>query len=129
MTMLVRRWQVLVAGVVLGGLMAAAEVAAGLAADRSVTAFVIVVAYAAVIAAFQGRSETLATLAGNPVDERWRLINDRAAMLMALVGVAVSLGGYAVAEVAHRDSSGFAIVAAAMGLAYIGGVAWYRSRV
>jgi hypothetical protein len=114
---------------VVGFLIAAAEAANGVTIDRAVVAFVIVLGYTVVIAALQGRSETMSALAGNPVDERWRLINDRATSFMALVGVGVSLGGYVVAEAARRDSLGFAVVAGAMGVAYLVGVGWYRWRL
>jgi hypothetical protein len=126
---LVGRWQILLAGAVVGGLTTAAEAANGMAVDRALITFVIVFGYSLVIAVLQGRSETMSTLAGNPVDERWRLINDRATSFMALVGVAVSLGGFVLAEAAGRDALGFAVVAAAMGFAYLVGVGWYRARL
>jgi uncharacterized membrane protein len=125
---LVRRWQVLIAGTAVGAALALVEAANGLSWERSLSAFVIVVGYTAVLAGLQGRSETMATLAGNPVDERWRLISDRAANLTALVGIVVALGGLLLSELAGRDSTQFGIVAAAMGFAYIAGVGWFRWR-
>ena len=129
MTRIIRRWQIVVVGAILGLAIAAAEAAAGLAPDRALTAFLIVTGYSLVIAALQGRSETASLLAGNPVDERWRLINERAAVFMALVGTAVSLGGFIAFEFTGRDATGFGIVASAMGLAYLAGVGWHRAHL
>jgi hypothetical protein len=123
-----RRWQVLIASVAIGAALAIAEARGGASADRVASAFVIVVAFGAVVAGLQRRSETAGVLAGNPVDERWQLVNDRATSLTALMGTAVSLGGFVVAELARVESWQFGLTAAAMGGAYIGGVFWYRSR-
>ena len=78
---------------------------------------------------FRTRSETASVLAGSPVDERWQAINLHALAGAGLVGAVVSLGGFVIAEASGHDWSGFAIVAGTVGIAYIGGVIWFRSRL
>lgn len=62
-------------GLALGGSLIAIEVWRGAPVQRAIGGLAILLAFAAVILIFQTRSETVSTLAGDPVDERWRLIS------------------------------------------------------
>ncbi len=129
MMTLARNWQLILMGAVLGGIIGLAELAAGAGSVTAASSFVIVVVYASIVSSLQRRSETMSALAGRPVDERWKLINERALALSAQVGVAVALVGFVVAELRHVESGQFAAVAAVMGLSYIGGIVLYRWRL
>ncbi len=129
MTTLARNWQLILMGAVLGGIIGLAELAAGAGSVTAASSFVIVVVYASIVSSLQRRSETMSALAGRPVDERWKLINERALALSAQVGVAVALVGFVAAELRHVESGQFAAVAAVMGLSYIGGIVLYRWRL
>ena len=96
---------------------------------RALTDLAIVAGYTVVLALLRTRSETASVLAGAPVDERWQAINLHALAAAGLVGAVVELGGFVVAEATGHDWSGFAIVAGTVGIAYIGGVIWFRSRL
>jgi hypothetical protein len=89
----------------------------------------IVAGYTTVLAVFRTRSETASVLAGLPVDERWQAINLHALAAAGMIAAFVALGGFAVAVATGHDWFGFAIVAVTIGLAYIGGVIWYRWRL
>ncbi len=123
-----RRWLFVVWGVVVGAVMFGAQLAAGASAPEAALTFAIVAGYALVVATLQSRSETIRALAGRPIDERWALIHERALALTANVGIAVSLLGFLVAEIMHRDAGPYALVAAVMGLSYIAGIVVYQSR-
>jgi hypothetical protein len=123
------RWWLVLVGLVVGGVLGAADYAANGSGGRAVTDAVIVTGYTAILAFFRSRSETAGVLAGSPVDERWQVINLRALAAAGMVAALVSLGGFAVTEAAGRDPSGFLVVAFAVGVSYIGGVIWYRSRL
>jgi hypothetical protein len=123
------RWWIVVVGVVVGGVLAAADFVASGSPVRAALDIAIVTGYTVLLAAFRSRSETASVLAGGPADERQQSINLHALAAAGIVGAFVSLGGFAVAELSGRDWSGFAVVAGAIGIAYIGGVIWYRSRI
>lgn len=122
-------WWLLLVGLALGSVMAAADLAANGSPGRAATDVAIMVGYTLVLTALRSRSETVSALAGRPVDERWQAINLRALAVAGLIGAFVALGGFIVAEATGHDSSGFAIVATAVGVSYIGGVTWYRWRL
>src|SRR5271157_3937272 len=122
-------WWLVLVGLAFGGVMGAADLAANGSPGRAATDVAIMVGYTLLLTAFRSRSETISTLAGRPVDERWQAINLRALAAAGLLGAVVALGGFIVTEASGHDSSGFAIVAAAIGVSYIGGVVWYRWRL
>ncbi len=128
MTTLARRWQMLLFAALLGGVLSLAEIAAGSGSAVAATSFVIVVMYAFIVTSLERRSETMSALAGRPVDERWKFINEHALAFSAQIGTATALIGFTVTELQHRDSWQFATVAAVMGLSYIGGILLYRWR-
>jgi hypothetical protein len=123
------RWWLVLVGLVLGSIVGIADYVANHSLSRALIDVAIVAGYSGVLAIFRARSETASVLAGIPVDERWQAINLRAMALAAQIGGLVAIGGFVLAEASGRDWSGFAIVAGAIGIAYIGGVVWYRSRL
>ena len=122
-------WWLVLVGLAVGGVLGLADLAANGSPGRALIDVAIVGGYTLVLALLQSRSETASVLAGSPVDERWAAINLQALATAGLVAAVVSLGGFVLAEVTGHDWSGFAIVAGAIGIAYIGGVIWYRWRL
>jgi hypothetical protein len=125
------RWWLVLFGVALGGVMGSADLATNGSPSRAVTdvTMAILVGYTLVLMVFRGRSETASVLAGHPVDERWQAINLHAVAAAGMIGAFVALGGFIAAEETGHDWSGFAIVAAAIGAGYVGGVIWFRWRL
>ena len=122
-------WWLVLVGLVVGGVLGLADLAANGSPGRALIDVGIVGGYTLVLALIRSRSETASVLAGSPVDERWAAINLNALATAGLIGALVSLGGFVLAEASGRDWSGFGIVAGAIGIAYIGGVVWYRWRL
>jgi hypothetical protein len=123
------RWWLILVGLAVGGVLGLADFIASGSPSRGVTDVAIVVGYTLFLAVFRSRSETASVLAGFPVDERWQAINLHALAAAGLIAALVALGGLVVAESTGHDASGFGIVAGAVGVAYIGGVIWYRWRL
>ena len=123
------RWWLVLVGLVIGGILGLADLAASGAPSRALIDIVIIVGYTLILALFRSRSETASVLAGLPVDERWEAINLHALAAAGLVAAVASLGGLVLSEINGHDGSGFAIVAGVVGIAYIGGVLWYRWRL
>ena len=123
------RWWLVLFGVVLGGVMGAADLAMNGSPSRAVTDVAILVGYTLVLTVFRGRSDTASVLAGQPVDERWQVINLHALAAAGMIGAFFALGGLILAEATGHDWSGFVIVAAAIGAGYIGGIVWFRWRL
>lgn len=122
-------WLLVLVGLAIGGVLAAADLAANGSPSRAATDVAIMAGYTLILTVLRSRSETASTLAGRPVDERWQAINLQALAAAGVIGGFVALGGFVVAEATGHDPSGFVIVAAAIGLSYIGGVIWYRWRL
>jgi hypothetical protein len=116
-------------GFIVGGLLVAIEVWRGAPVQRAIGGFAILLAFAAVLIVFQTRSETVSTLAGDPVDERWRLIHERALAGAANVSAVVALAAFGIAEASGGDGSPFALMAIVIAVGYLVGLGWYRWRL
>jgi hypothetical protein len=124
-----RGWGLVLVGLSIGGMLGGADFVASGSLGRSLIDVAIVAGYTVALAVFRARSETASVLAGSPVDERWEAINLRAMALAGQIAGLAALAGFILAEASGHDWSGFAIVAGAVGLGYVGGVIWYRSRL
>ncbi len=129
MTSTLKRWQAVIGAIALSVVLGGLSIAEGASVSKTVFAFGVCIVAIAAIGALQGRSEAAAVLAGNPADERQRMIHLRAIEIAGEVTIAVSLGGYVAVELMGGDSTSFAVVAACFGFAYIGAVLWLRSRL
>ena len=117
-----------VVGVVLGLLLIGLEVRQGASPARAAGGVAILVAVIGAIWILQTRSETASALAGKPVDERWRLIDQRAMALATVVGLLSAVAGFALMEALGRDNWQFAAMALVLSGGYLAGVGWYRWR-
>jgi len=117
------------AGLLIGVALIATEVWQGAPVTRAMGGLAILLAFVAVLLVFQMRSETISTLAGDPVDERWKIINDRALVGAANISAVVALAGFGVCELMGRDNWQFAVMAIVISLSYVGGVIWHRGRM
>ena len=117
------------AGLLGGVLIMAAALKQGAPIWSAALGFALLAGYAALLYVFQARNDTLGTLAGNPVDERWGLINSRAMEVAATCAAVVAVGGYIVTEFAGKDNWQFALMAVVVGLGYLAGVVWFQRRL
>lgn len=124
-----RRWQAIGGAIVLTVALGAFGLTQGASPEKTVFAFGTCIALIVAIGLLQGRSETAVLLSGNAADERQRMIHLRAIEFAGEVTIVLSLGGYVVVEAMHGDSTGFAVIAAGFGAAYVAAVLWLRSRV
>jgi cobalamin synthase len=122
------RWLVPAVGFVLGLLIALAEIGQHASLAQAISAVVIVGGYALALRFLQARSETASLLSGLPVDERWESINLRALSSAAQIIAAVIVGAFIVVEFSGGDAMPYAWLGAVFGLAYLGGILWYRWR-
>jgi len=122
------RWFVPAVGLVLGLLIAAAELGRNASPLQAAVAFVIVAGYALALRALQSRSDMASLLSGLPRDERWTSINVRALSLAAQVMAIVLVGAFLVTQFSGGDADTYARLGAIFALAYLGGLIWYRAR-
>ena len=122
------KWMVPVVGMVLGLLIAAAELGRGASPAQAAVAFVIVAGYAIALRVLQSRSDLASVLSGLPRDERWESINQRALSLAAQLVAVVLVSAFLVTQFSGLDSTPYAWVGAVFAAAYLGGLVWYRSR-
>ena len=122
------KWMVPVIGMVLGLLIAAAELGREGSPAQAAVAFVIVAGYAITLRVLQSRSDLASVLSGLPRDERWESINQRALSLAAQLVAVVLVSAFLVTQFSGLDSTPYAWVGAVFAAAYLGGLVWYRSR-
>jgi len=113
---------------VVGLLMAFAEMGQHASAVQVILAFAIVGAYALALVVLQSRSETVSLLSGLPVDERWASINQRSLASAAQVIAVALVGAWIVVEFAGGDAMPYASMAAVFAVAYLGSILWFRWR-
>lgn len=128
MTTGMSRWLVPAVGVVLGLLIAAAELGRQASFGQAALTFAIVAGYAIALRLLQSRSDMANLLSGLPSDERWESINLRALSLAAQVIAVVIVVAFLVAQFGGADSTPYAVIGAVFALAYLGGLVWYRTR-
>ena len=114
---------------VIGGILVAIELAQGAPVERALGGFTILAAYGAILVIFQSRSETVRTLAGDPIDERWKRIHEQSMVGAANVAAVIALVGFGFCEATGRDGSEFAIVATVIGVSYMVGLVWHGRRM
>ncbi|HEY6058792.1 MAG TPA: DUF2178 domain-containing protein [Candidatus Limnocylindrales bacterium] len=122
------KWFVPGLAFVIGLLIVAAELGAGATPAQAAIAFGIMAIYAVALRLLQSRSDTASLLSGIPVDERWASINGRALSLAAQVVAIALVIGFLVTRFGGGDAVPYAWVGAVFGVAYLGGIAWYRWR-
>jgi hypothetical protein len=128
MTTGVSKWFVPAVGFVLGLLIAAAEMGRTASPWQAALAFAIVAGYALALRVLQSRSDMASLLSGLPRDERWESINLRALSLAAQILAVVLVAAFLVTRFGGGDATPYAWLGAVFGLAYLGGLVWYRSR-
>jgi hypothetical protein len=117
-----------VVGLVLGVVIAAADLARGASIGEAAIGLTIVVGYSLAILLFQSRSDTAKLLSGIPVDERWAAMNEKALASAGAIIAAVLVGAFIVVEFAGGDAMPYAGMAAVFGIAYLGSMLWFRWR-
>ena len=126
MTTTMSKWLVPGVGLVLGLLIAAAAMGRDATPIQAVISFAIVAGYALAVGALQSRSDVASLLSGRPRDERWESINLRALSLAAQVLAVVLVAAFLVAAFGGGDAMPYAWLGAVFGIAYLGGLVWYR---
>lgn len=123
MATLTRRSPILVVGIVIGLVIGAAELVGGGAIWQAAVSTVIPIAYAVLVTLLARRSEAVSVLAGRPVDERWALMNQEAAVWSFGLSAIALIGAFVVASATGGDWLPYALVGAVMAAAYVGSVA------
>ena len=122
------KWLTPVVGLAAGMAVSLAEYARDHSLVGFAVGFAIICIYIAGIVLLRSRSETATLLAGNPVDERWASINQRALAAAAQLIALVLLAAFIVANLTGGDAMAYAGMAAAFALCYLGGILWFRWR-
>jgi hypothetical protein len=128
MTKTMTRWLVPAVALVLGLLIAASQLGPSASPAQAAISFAIVAGYAIVLVALQSRSDVASLLSGMPRDERWDTINLRALSLAAQVLAVALVAAFLVTQFRGGDAMPYALMGGLFGLAYLGGIAWYRAR-
>jgi hypothetical protein len=127
-TTALRRSPVLWVGVVIGLAIGAGELAGGGTVVRAAISTAIPIGYAVVVTLLARRSETAGVLAGQPVDERWELMNQEAAAWAFGLSAIVVIAAFIVAGATGGDRLPYAFAGAIMAVAYVGSLAVIRLR-
>ena len=123
-----RAYGAALSGLVIGAVLIGIELSQGASVAGALGGLIIIVLYSLGLFILQNRSETISTLAGRPVDERWTQINTQALAVAATFAAIVSLGGFAVMEALGRDNWQFAFMCLVVAGGYFGGLIWFRWR-
>ena len=122
------RWIVPVFGFILAVLIAVAMMGQNAGPVQIAVAFAIAAGYAVALRLLQTRSDVASVLSGLPPDERWEAINLRALSVAAQIIAVALVGAFLAVEFGGGDAMPYAWLGAVFGAAYLGGLAWYRSR-
>ena len=127
-TNMVSKSLVPIVGLILGLLIAAAELGRNASPAQALVAFSVVAGYAIALRFLQSRSDLASLLSGLPRDERWASINLQALSLAAQLVAVVLVLAFLVVEFGGGDAWPYAWVGAVFGTTYLGGLVWYRSQ-
>jgi hypothetical protein len=127
-TTALRRSPVLWVGVVIGLAIGVGELAGGGTVAGAAISTAIPIGYAVVVTLLARRSETAGVLAGQPVDERWELMNQEAAAWAFGLSAIVVIAAFIVAGATGGDRLPYAFAGAIMAVAYVGSLAVIRLR-
>lgn len=122
------RSPVLWIGAVIGLVLAASELLGGDSIVTAAVSIAIVIGFAMLVTLLQGRSETAASLAGRPVDERWEHIGLEASAYAFAASALATLGALAIVQATGGDWQPYAGVAVIMAIAYAGSLVVVRAR-
>jgi hypothetical protein len=122
------RWLVPAVALVLGLLIAASLLGPSASPAQAAVSFLIVAGYAIMLVALQSRSDVASLLSGMPRDERWDTINLRALSLAAQVLAVALVAAFLITQFQGGDAIPYALLGGLFGLAYLGGIVWYRAR-
>ena len=106
-------------GVIVGGLMGAAQYAGGSSLGSAVLAAVIPMGYAVVVTLLGRRSAISSALAGRPIDERWEHISLEATAWALGISATVVLGAVVVALASGGQWQPYAFIGAVMAAGYL----------
>ena len=111
---------------VIGVLMAVALLGRHASVAQAAIAFAIMAGYSVCLLLLQSRSDMASLLSGLPRDERWASINLQALSLAGQLLAVVLLAAFLVVQFSGGDATAYAWLGAVFGVAYLGGLAWYR---
>jgi hypothetical protein len=128
MSTYIAKYPALVVGLVIGFVMAAAEIAGGGSPAQAALVLAIVAVYAVAVTILGRRSETASALAGRPVDERWEHINMEACVWAFGISAIVVLGAFIVVDATGGAWQPYAFVGVVMAISYLGSLLLVRAR-
>ncbi len=127
MKKLMTRYPAIVVAIPVGALMAAGVLISGASALQAAMSMAIVIGYAMVVTTIGRRSETASALAGRPVDERWEHIDLEACAYALGISTIVVLAAFVVTQASGGAWQPYALIAAVLGLSYVGSVVVLRA--
>ena len=110
---------VLWVGVIVGGLMGAAQYAGGSGLGSAALAAIIPIGYAVVVTLLSRRSALSGALAGRPIDERWEHINLEATAWALGISAAVVVGAVMLELATGGQWQPYALIGAVMAAGYL----------
>lgn len=122
------RYPALVSGLVMGPIVAAGGLLGGGSVPAAVLSLAIVWGYSLFVTLLGRRGDTMAVLAGHPVDERGEHLNLVACSWAFGITAMVGLGGVVVAQATGGAWQPWAFMCVVMGVSYAGSLAVLRLR-
>jgi len=127
-TTLLHRNPVVGVGLAVGLLMGAAELVRAADPIRAAVVTLIPLAYGLTVALLARRSDGASVLAGHPADERWEHIDLEASTWAFGASAILVLVAFVLVRLQGGDWGPYALVGAAMAVAYVGSLAIVRLR-
>ena len=122
------RYPALAAGIVIGPLVAAADLAGGGSIPSAVVSLAIALGYAIVVTVVGRRSDLASTLGGRPVDERWEHINLEACAYALGISAVIVLAAFLVTDATGGAWGPYALMGSVIALSYVGSLVLVRAR-